>query len=112
MLSHIVAILAGLALLAQWLKGRAAKFARSLAQFDVVIGAVAIVFGVLELFSLEGVLLILGGLVLSASALRSIPSIGRALARLGNALDPFRLFIGVLVLLVGLFNLISSVLHF
>jgi len=57
-LSSIVAILAGLALLAHWLKGRAAKFARSLAQFDVVIGVVAIVIGVLELLSLEGILLV------------------------------------------------------
>jgi len=81
MLSSIVAILAGLALLAHWLKGGAAKFARTLAQFDVVIGVVAIVIGVLELLSLEGILLILAGLVLSASALRSIPSIGRSLAR-------------------------------
>lgn len=58
MLSSFVAILAGLALLAHWLKGGAAKFARSLAQFDVVIGVVAIVIGVLELLSLEGILLV------------------------------------------------------
>jgi hypothetical protein len=111
-LSHIVAILAGLALLAHWLKGGAARFAHTVAQFDVVIGVVALVIGVLELFSLEGVLLILAGLILAASGLRSIPSIGGPLARLGNALDPFRLIIGVLVLVVGFFNFLSAILHF
>jgi len=54
MISSIVAILAGLVLLAHWLKGRAAEFADTLAKFDVVIGVVAIVVGVLELLSLPG----------------------------------------------------------
>ena len=112
MLNSIVAIIAGLALLAHWLKGGAAKFAHTLAQFDVVIGVVAIVIGVLELLSLEGILLVLAGLILSAEALRSVPSIGRPLARLGDALDPFRLIIGILVLLVGLRDLLFVLLRF
>jgi hypothetical protein len=112
MIAYIIAILAGLALLARWLKGGAASFARALSQFDVVIGVVALGIGVLELFSLPGVLLILAGLILSASALRSIPSVGKSLARLGYALDAFRLIIGVLVLAVGILGLLSALLRF
>ena len=112
MITYIVAIFAGLALLARWLKGGAARFARWLSQFDVVIGVVALVLGVLGLFSLLGILLILAGLILSVNALRSIPSVGQALANLGNALDPFRLIIGVLVLIVGLWDLLQALLRF
>jgi hypothetical protein len=46
------------------------------------------------------------------NALRSIPSIGSALARAGNALDQFRLIIGILVLVVGLLDLFSALFHF
>ncbi len=98
MISNIIAILAGLALLAHWLKGGAAKFAQSVAQFDVVIGVIALVIGVLELLSLEGILLILAGLVLAANALRSISSVGESLTRV--------------VLLVGILNLLSALWHF
>ena len=57
-------------------------------------------------------MLILAALILSASALRSVPSIGSPLARLGNALDQFRLIIGILILLAGLLSLLSALFHF
>src|SRR5574341_2651435 len=105
MITIIVAILAGLLLLSGSLRKvpgigpSLESFARWLTPFDVVIGVVAIVLGVLELLSLEGILLILAGLVLAMSALRSIPSIGPSLGRLGNALADFRVVIGVIILL-------------
>jgi hypothetical protein len=108
MISSIIAILAGLALLAHWLKGGAARFAESVARFDVVIGVVGLVIGVLELTSIQGILLILAGLILAVNALRSIPSVGDTLAQAGTSLDPFRLIIGILVLAVGLLNLIRA----
>jgi len=83
------------------------KFAGWLSAFDVVIGVIAIVLGVLELLSLEGILLILAGFVLAVSALRSIPSVGPPLGRLGNALAEFRLIIGIVLLLVGLLDLLQ-----
>ena len=110
MISNIIAILAGLVLLAYWLKGDAARFAMSVARFDVVIGVVALVIGVLELTTIEGILLILAGLILSVNALRSVPSVGELLARAGTSLDQFRMIIGVLVLAVGLLNLIRGLL--
>lgn len=113
MITIIVAILAGLVLLAGSLHSipgvgaRLARFARLLAPFEVVIGVVAIVVGLLELLSLEGILLILAGLVLAVSALRSIPSIGPTLGRWGNALAKFRVIIGVIILLIAVFDLVQ-----
>jgi hypothetical protein len=113
MITVVVAILAGLVLLSGALRNVPAvgpsleKFAGWLSAFDVVIGVIAIVLGVLELLSLEGILLILAGFVLAVSALRSIPSIGPPLGRLGNALAEFRLIIGIILLLVGLLDLLQ-----
>jgi hypothetical protein len=113
MISTVVAILAGLVLLSDVLRNipgiglSLERFAGWLSAFDVVIGIVAIVLGVLELLTLEGILLILAGLVLAASALRTIPSIGLSLGRLGDALAKYRWIIGVIILLVGLLDLIA-----
>jgi hypothetical protein len=113
MITVVVAILAGLVLLSGALRNvpgiglSLEKFAGWLSAFDVVIGVIAIVLGVLELLSLEGILLILAGFVLAVSALRSIPSVGPPLGRLGNALAEFRLIIGIILLLVGLLDLLQ-----
>jgi hypothetical protein len=113
MITVVVAILAGLVLLSGALRNvpgigpSLEKFAGWLSAFDVVIGVIAIVLGVLELLSLEGILLILAGFVLAVSALRSIPSVGPPLGRLGNALAEFRLIIGIVLLLVGLLDLLQ-----
>jgi hypothetical protein len=115
MINIIVAILAGLVLMSGVLRNIPViglpleRFAGWLGRFDVVIGVVAIVLGVLELLSLEGILLILAGLVLAASALRSIPFIGPSLGRLSNALYVYRAIIGVIILLVGLLDLVGFV---
>lgn len=84
------------------------RFAKWLSGFDVFMGVIAIVLGILNILSLEGILLILAGLILAVSALRTIPSVGPALVRLGKALDPFRAIIGVIILLVGLLDLMNT----
>ncbi|HEX2697280.1 MAG TPA: hypothetical protein VHM28_06185 [Anaerolineales bacterium] len=111
MVTVVVAILTGFVLLTGALRnvpgiGPALdRFASWLSGFGVVLGVVAIILGVLELLSLEGILLILAGFILAVSALRSIPSIGPSLGRLGNALYEFRLIIGLILLLMGLLDL-------
>ncbi len=116
MITILIAILAGLVLLSGAFHnipgiGPALERASSwLAPFGVVIGVVAIVLGVLELFTLEGIVLILAGLVLAVSALRTIPSVGPSLGRLGNALSEFRYIIGVIVLAIGIVDLLLLVL--
>ncbi len=111
MITILITILAGLVLLSgalQKIPGIGVYLERVagwLAPFGVVIGVVAIVLGILELLSLEGILLILAGLVLAVSALRTIPSVGPSLGRLGNALWEFRYIIGVIVLALGIVDL-------
>ena len=111
MITILIAILAGIVLLSGAFRNipgigpSLERFAGVLVPFGVVIGVIAIVLGVLELLSLEGILLILAGLVLAVSALRTIPSVGPSLGRLGNALWEFRYPIGAIVLAIGLVDL-------
>jgi hypothetical protein len=111
MITSLVTILAGLVLLSGVLQripvigAYLERVAGWLAPFGVVIGVVAIVLGILELLSLEGFLLILSGLVLAVGALRTIPSVGPSLSRLGSALSEFRYIIGAIVLALGIVDL-------
>ncbi|HTP03062.1 MAG TPA: hypothetical protein VMJ64_16925 [Anaerolineales bacterium] len=113
MITIVVAILVGLALLTGAL-GKVPgvgpvleRFAGWLAPFEVALGVIAIIAGLLELLSLEGILLILAGLVLAVSTLRTIPRVGAGLGRLGSALTPYRWIIGVILLAVGLLDLLQ-----
>ncbi|HEX2994885.1 MAG TPA: hypothetical protein VHP14_08675 [Anaerolineales bacterium] len=83
------------------------KFAKWLSGFDVVIGVIALVVGILQILSLEGILLILAGLILAVGALRTIPSIGHSLVRLGNALAQFKAILGLIILLVGVLDFVN-----
>ncbi len=112
MLTIVIAILAGLALLTgalQKIPGIGAsleRFAGWLVPFEVALGVIAIFVGIFELLSFEGLLLILAGLVLAVSALRTLPSVGPALGRLGSALAQFRWIIGAILLAVGVLDLL------
>lgn len=116
MITILIAILAGLVLLSgafHSIPGIGAsleKVSGWLAPFGVVIGVIAIVLGALELLSMEGILQILAGLVLAVSALRTIPSVGPPLGRVGNALAEFRYIIGIIVLATGVVDLLLLVL--
>lgn len=113
MVGAILAILVGLILLVGVL-GRIPGIGPSLErlsgwlqQFDVVLGVVAVVVGVLSLFSLPGIVLILAGLILAASAMRQVPYMGPGLAKLGQDLSQFRLIIGAILLIVGLLGVLG-----
>lgn len=103
MIEGIIGILAGLVLLSEAIRG---PIIRSLQPFQTVIGIVALVAGILNFLSLFGIVLILAGLILSINALSSVPSIGDGLTRAGQALNPFRLIIGLVVLILGIAALI------
>lgn len=110
MITAIIAILAGLLLLGDFFdKGKAGNFVKSLRPFDAVIGVVAIVIGVLSLVSLLGIMLVLGGLVLGARALASVPNVGDNLVRAGNAVGSFRTLIGFVLLLLGILALLGRI---
>ncbi len=113
MVTIVVAILAGLVLLTGVLQKVPGigppleRFAGWLVPFKVALGVIAIIVGLLELLSLEGILLILAGLVLAVDALRTIPSVGPPLARLGGALAQFGYILGIILLLVGVLDLLQ-----
>lgn len=106
MLEALVAILAGLILLADLFHGTAQRWIGSLRPYEVVIGVAAIVLGILNLASLLGIALILSGFILGASALQAIPRVGGDLARAGRALAQVRTIIGIIVLLLGVLTLL------
>ncbi len=107
MITAIIAILAGLLLLASFFGSvRGLERAVSALQpFETVIGVVAIVAGVLSITSLTGIVLILAGLILAIGALGAVPKIGPGLKRASGALEPFRILIGIITLVVGILGL-------
>jgi hypothetical protein len=113
MVGAILAILVGLILLVGAL-GRIPgigpaleRMGEWLAQFDVVLGVVAVIVGILSLFSLQGIVLILAGLILAVSAMRQVPYVGPGLSKLGQDLSQFRLIIGAILLIVGLLGVLG-----
>lgn len=107
MLEALIAILSGLLLISELLNRPASKWVEKLRPWQTVIGVVALVVGLLELVSLMGVALILGGLILAASALTSIPSIGDELKRWGRYLAQFGVLIGIALLVLGVIELLD-----
>lgn len=107
MIAPLLAIVCGIVLLSGLLGGRRNGAPRSRAQIETVIGVVALVVGVLHITSVVGVALIVAGLVLAASAMRTIPRVGNDLQRAGHWLSRFRVVVGLFVLLVGVVSLLA-----
>ena len=105
MLTAITAILAGLLLLADIFHGKGQDFINKLRPYEVVIGVVAVVVGMLHLVSLLGIALILAGLILAVTAFQAVPRVGGDLARAGRSLAQVRTLIGVVVLVLGVLAL-------
>lgn len=109
MIRAIVAILAGMLLVGELFNqgGRASRFVDNLRPFDAIIGITAIVLGILNLFSLLGLLLILGGLVLGARALSTVPNVGDDLVRAGDKVGGFRVLIGSVLIVLGVMRFLG-----
>jgi hypothetical protein len=108
MIYALIAILTGLLLLADTfveMRGFSGVIA-ALKPYETVIGIVALIAGILHLFSLLGIALIMGGLMLGTRALTTVPSIGDELGSASNALTPFRGIIGGVTLVLGVIALL------
>jgi hypothetical protein len=111
MIRAIVAVLAGMLLLGEIFNqsGRASRFVDNLRPFDAVIGVTAIVVGILNVFSLLGIGLILGGLVLGARALAAVPNVGDDLVRAGDKIGGFRVLIGSVLVVLGILSFLGRI---
>lgn len=109
MIKALVAILAGMLLAADLFNqgGRASRFIDNLRPFDAMLGIAAIVLGILNLFSFLGLMLILGGLVLGARALSTVPTVGDDLVRAGDKIAGFRVLIGSVLIVLGALRLLG-----
>lgn len=107
MFTALIAIMAGLLLLADSLgkfRGLDALI-RTLKPYETVIGVVALIAGILSIFTLLGISLILAGLLLAANSLVTVPRVGDELGSAARALAPFGVLIGAAVLVLGILRL-------
>ena len=108
MLYAIIAILTGLLLLADTFMSMSGfnRVIAALKPYETVIGIVALIAGILHFFSLLGIALIMGGLMLGTRALTTVPNIGDELGSAADKLTPYRGIIGGVTLVLGVIALL------
>ncbi|OKY77323.1 MAG: putative membrane protein [Candidatus Methanohalarchaeum thermophilum] len=108
MLSSIMCIIAGLVLLTGVLRvipaigGQLEKVGKWLGSFQTIIGLIALVIGIMSLSSLQGMMLVIAGIVLLAGVLSVIPAMGKYLEKLAKILTGFQVPIGIITLIIGI----------
>jgi hypothetical protein len=113
MIVEIVNIVAGLVLAMGILPSIPAvgkslvKVAKWLGRFQTIIGVIAIIVGILYLFSLQAIVAIIAGLILAMGILTSIPAIGGSLVKVAKWLGGFQTIIGVIALIIGILGLLG-----
>ena len=81
------------------------KVAKWLGGFQTIIGAIAIVVGILY-FGLQGIIAIVAGLILVMGLLPNIPAIGKDLAKVVKWLGGFQTIIGIIAMIMGIWGLL------
>ena len=109
LLETIIAILAGLVLLAGvFQRGTpGGRVVTALLPFQGVIGLVALILGILNFLTLIGILLILAGLILAAEALAGFPGIGKELKRAGQSLSGIGGLVGAALLVLAIYRILT-----
>lgn len=107
MLAALIAILAGILLLADSLGKFSGMDAlvRTLRPWQTVIGVVALVWGLFHFLTLLGIIMILAGIILGANALVTVPKVGDDFTGAAKALAPFAAIIGGAALVFGFLRL-------
>lgn len=82
------------------------KLAKFLGGFQALIGVIAIIVAILNIDSLAGVVLLVVGLILAVSVMSALPAVGKYIAKLTKALGAFQTAIGVIALIVGIWELL------
>ncbi len=85
------------------------KIAKFLGGFQLVIGLVAIVVAILSMIDdigLGNVVLLVVGLMLAASVMTALPTVGKYIAKLTKWLGASQALVGVIALIVGIVELV------
>jgi hypothetical protein len=99
-------LLAGSLYLVPALGKQLEKLAKFLSGFQALIGVVAVVIAILNIDSLAGVVLLIVGLILAVSVLSLLPAVGKYITKFTKALGAFQTLIGVIALVVGIWDLL------
>lgn len=107
MIGALIALLAGALLLADSLGKFSGgdKLVRTLRPYQTVIGILALTWGLFHIVSLLGVVLLLGGIILGANALVTVPRVGDDFSGAAKALAPFAVIIGAAAVILGFMRL-------
>ena len=82
------------------------KAGKWLGGFQVIIGIIAIIFGIFN-FGLQGIVAIVAGLVLAIGILPAIPGIGKTLEKGAKWLGGFQTIIGIAAFGLGLLGILG-----
>lgn len=106
-MTEIMLIIAGLVLLVGVLYlipaiGKyLSKLAKWLGSFQTVIGIIAIIVAILNIGSLDGIWLLISGLILAVGILPMIPAVGKILEKVAKSLAGFQVPIGIIALILA-----------
>jgi hypothetical protein len=82
------------------------KAGKFLGGFQVIIGIIMIILGLLDIFSLQGIVAFLVGVILLTGVFHVIPALGVYLEKFGKWLGGFQTIIGVIAIIVGILGLL------
>ncbi|KUG19790.1 hypothetical protein ASZ90_010488 [hydrocarbon metagenome] len=88
------------------LGGLLERVGKFLGGFQVIIGVIMIILGLLWLFSLQGIVAFLVGIILLTGLFHVIPVLGKYLDRFGTWLGGFQTIIGVVAIIIGILGLL------
>ena len=83
------------------------KVSKFLGGFQVIIGIVVLILGVLNIGSLQGLVATMVGMILLTGVFYVIPTFGKYLERVGKFLGGFQTIIGMIAIVVGIWGLIA-----
>ncbi|MEM2839511.1 MAG: hypothetical protein QXE18_05425, partial [Thermoplasmata archaeon] len=75
--------------------------AKWLGSFQTIIGIIAIIIAILNIGSLDGIWLLISGLILAVGILPMIPAVGKILEKVSKVLAGFQVPIGIIALILA-----------
>ena len=85
------------------------KVGMFLGGFQVIIGIIALILGLLNLGNIGGIVLLLVGIILLTGVFYAIPAFGKYLEKAGKFLGGFQTIIGIIALITGILGLAGTV---